>query len=209
MKNMKVLVYGGAEEVERIATFLEDEMPFEVKRMIMSGRTLEMSMAEILRKTEDDLYDSIGRNEVIILADFLTTMATKLALTKKYPNQKFVGYGQGILRTVKKLKKVCVLTTQKIRRLELYQRMKAVCQETKIIEMGSTGWQEMMRKRNVEKIELRRKLESAQGAPILVFHPDLSLARIKELVDWRNEVIDVERELLADVKAALGVKNWT
>jgi len=31
---------------------------------------------------------------------------------------------------------------------------------------------------------------------------------MKEVVDWRNEVVDMEEELLKSVKMELGLKNW-
>ncbi len=204
----KVLVYGGKKNTEAMADFLEEEMLIEVKRLVVEEDFSELSSAGIMEKTEEDLSKEIGREELIVLADPLDALVTGKELRNRYPEQKFVWYGQGIERIIKRLKTIYVLTCQRIRRLEIYQRTKAACQEIKIVESDSAGWKEMTERDVVGKEEIMEKVKSAQGAPILVLSPDLSFRRMKELVDWRGEVIDIEKELLITVKAALGLKNW-
>lgn len=203
---IKVLVYGELESVERIAAFLEKEIPIEVNKLVVKKKFLEMSMAEVMRKTENDLYNLIGKNDLIILTDPMDVMVTGEELRRRYPEQKFVYYGQGLERVVRKLKMIYILTSQKIRRSEAYQRMKARCQDMEIIEPDSVGWIEMMKKKWVDKEEIAEKVKSVQGAPIIVFHPELSLAKMKALIDWRGEVVDIEKVLLTSVKAELGFK---
>ena len=203
---IKVLVYGDSENAERIANFLKAEIPVEVTTLVAKKKFLEMSSAEVMRRTENDLYNLICKNELIVLADPMSVMVAGEELKRRYPEQKFVCYGQGLERIVRKLKKIYILTSQKIRRLEIYQKMKARCQEIEIIEPDSAGWIEMMEKKWVSKEEVMEKMKSVQGAPIIVFHPDLPLPKMKALIDWRGDVVDVEKELLASVKTVLGFK---
>lgn len=205
---ISVLVYGCVESAERIAKVLESEMLVEVRKLVIEGSFSDLSTAEIMKRTEGDLSKVIGRYDLIILADPLDVMASGAELKRKYPEQKFVCYGQGLERVVQKLKTIYILTSQKIRRLEVYQRMKARCQEMKIVELDSVGWKEMMEKKWINKEELMKKIKSVQGAPIIVFHPELSLVRMKEIIDWRGDVVDVERALLKTVQRELGLKNW-
>ena len=180
----------------------------EVEMIPAKDNFLEMSPTEVARRTENDLSNSIGKNELIVFADPVTTMMAEGELKKRYAKQKFVGYGQSLVRVIKKLKTVYILTTQKISRLDLYQRMKGECQGTKIMESGGEEWIELTKKDKVKKEEIMEKVKAAQGAPILVFRPDLSLQKMKEIVDWRGEVVDMEKELLVDIKNELGLKRW-
>ena len=205
---IKVLVYGGEKETEDVANFLESEMPVEVKKLIAKRELKDLSTAEILEITERDLVGIIGKNELIVLANPFGAIATGKELKRRYPEQKFVWYGQGIEREVQKFRMLYVLTSLKIKRLEVYQRMKARCQGIQIVEDDSVGWKEMTEKGKVEKEEVTEKVKSTRGAPIIVFHPELSFSRIREIVDWRGEVIDIERGLLSAIKAILGLKKW-
>ena len=204
---IKVLVYGGRKSVVGVARFLEKEMPVEAEILSPKREFLSLSTAEIAEETESDLYPLIGRNELIILADPLGAVAAKERMENRYPKQKFVGYGQGIARIIKKLKSVYVLVALKIRRLEIYQRLKAECQQTEIRESDGEEWKKLVEDGQISKEEIMEKVKTAQGAPILVFHPELPCFKIKEVVDWRNEVIDMEGELLKIVKAKLGFEN--
>ena len=205
---MKVLVYGCSDNVTAIADYLEQELPIETQKLITEKSFLEMNSAEIIEKTENDLRGSIGENELIVLADPLDALVTINELKRRHPRQKFVCYGQGIERIVGKLKAIYVLTCKKIRQLEVYQRMKARCQEMEIIESDGAGWRELLKKRWIGREEIMEELKSARGAPIVVFHPDLSFTRIREIVDWRGEVVDMEKALLTVIKAELGLKKW-
>ena len=205
---IKVLVYGGRESARRIARFLEKEMPVEAETLIPREEFLELSTAGIVEETENDLYPLIGKKELIGLADPLGAVAAKELMKNWYPKQKFVGYGQGIAQVVKKLKSVYVLVTLKIRRLEIYQRFKAECQQTEIRETDGEEWKELIEDKWASKEEIMEKVRSAQGAPILPFHPKLPCYKIREIVDWRNEVIDMEAELLKAIKTELGLKKW-
>lgn len=205
---MKVLVYGGEKDIESVADFLESEMPVEVRKIIAKRNFAELSTAEILETTERDLMNVIGKNELIVLANPFDAIVTGGELRRRYPKQKFAWYGQGIEREVQKFKMLYVLTSLKIQRLEIYQRMKARCQEIRIVEGDSVGWKEMAEKGRVEKEEVTEKVKSTRGAPIIVFHPELSFTRIREIVDWRGEVVDIERGLLSAIKETLGLKKW-
>lgn len=201
-------MYGGRKDVEWVAELLEREMLLEVKKVIAERDFNDLSTVGILRETEEDLKDMIGWNELIVLANPLSAIIAGKDLVRKYPKQKFVWYGQGIEQTVRKFERLCILTSQKIRRLETYQRMKARCQEIKITEPDPGGWKEITEKDKVEKEEIMEKVKSAQGAPIVVFDSELSFTKVREVVDWRGEVIDMEKGLLLAVKMVLGLKKW-
>lgn len=205
---IKVLVYGGEKNARRAAWFLGREMPLEIKCLTTEKDFLELSTAKIVKETDNALCPLIGRNEVIVLADPLDALATEEILKNRYPEQKFVGYGHGIARLIKRLKAVYVVVAQKIRRMEVYQRIKAECQQTEIRESDGWEWKELIENGTPGKEEIMEKVRSAQGAPIVVFHPEVPCFRMKEVVDWRNEVIDMEEELLKSVKVELGLKNW-
>ena len=205
---MRVLIYGGEKETENIASFLEGEMPVEIKKLIVKRELASLSTAEILDVTERDLMNVIGKSELIVLANPLDAIVAGEELKKRYPEQKFAWYGQGIERVARKFKMLYVLTSSKIQRLEVYQRMKARCQEIQIVEDDSVGWKEITEKGRVEKEEVVEKVKSVQGAPIIVFHPELLFSKVREIVDWRGEVVDIEKGLLLAIRTTLRLKKW-
>ena len=205
---IKVLVYGGKKNALSIGQFLEQRIPVEVNVMTSRMEFSELSTAQIVKETEDALCSQIGRNELIVLADPLDAVVAEETLRTRYPRQKFVCYGQGLTRIIQRLEAVYILVALKIRRLELYQRIKAQCQKTEIRETEGQEWKKLIENRRRTKEEVMRTVRLAQGAPIVVFHPDFSCSEIKEIVDWRNEVIDLEEEILKSAKAELGLMKW-
>ena len=204
----KVLVYGGGKNTDRTAALFEQEMPLVVVKKTLEGDYSRMSTAQILDKMENDLFSRGERGELIVLADPLEGLVAGRELKKRYPRQKIVWYGQGIIRIMARMKTAYVLVSERIRRTEWYQKMKAACQRTSFSEHDGGGWKEMMKQKRIEKMELMEKVRSAQGAPIIVFHSEIPVGWVKEVVDWRNDVVDLEEMLLARVKAELGLKDW-
>ena len=204
---IKVLVYGGKKIVEWVADFLEREIIAEVKKMIPKEDFLELSNAGIWQETEKDLADAIGKNELIVLADPLDAMVMGKELERRYPEQKFAWYGQGVEQMVRKCKALYILASRKIRRMDLYQRTKARCQEIKIMESEPDGWKEIIEKEEVDRGEIIEKVRTAQGAPIFVFDSELLFPKVRDIIDWRGEMIDMEKGLLLVIKDRLGLKG--
>lgn len=204
----KVLVYGGKEDAIRTTQAIEAEVPVEIDCKIARKKFFELSSAEIVEETENDLFPILGENELIVLSNPLDAIVTGDILKSRYPKQKFISYGQGIAQAIKKLKAVYILVSMHIRRRKEYQMIKAECQQTEIRESDGEEWRGLIENRLVSKEEIMERVKSAQGAPIIVFHPELPFYRIKELVDWRNEMVDMEEMLVRAVKAELGLEDW-
>jgi hypothetical protein len=202
-----VLVYGGKKAVEWVAGFLEKEILVEIKRVIHGEDFSEFSDVRIWQETEKDLADAIGRHELIVLADPLNAILMGKELERRYPEQKFAWYGQGVEQMVRKCKRIYILVSSKIRRMELYQRTKARCQEIEIVESDPGEWKEIIEKEDPGKEEIMEKVKLAQGAPIFVFDSGLLFPRVRDVVDWRGEVIDMEKGLLLVIKNRLGLKG--
>lgn len=203
----QILVYGGKRDVDAVATFLEGELPIEAEKMVSTRDFMNLSAAEILEVTEGDIIPIIGEYKIIVLADPLGAMVCQSILSSRYPRQQFVSYGWGMARLIKKLKTVYVLVSMNIRRLEEYQKIKAECQETEVKEPDPTGWVELVRSEWPSKEQITREVKSAQDAPIIVCHPEIPFEKIRDLVDWRGEVMDVKPEMLADLKMKIGMKG--
>lgn len=205
---MKVLVYGGERNAESTAGILEEEMLLEVKKITSIRNFTEMSAAEIMEETEKELSLTARGEELIVLADPLGSALVGRELKRRHPGRKIICYGQGVTKGLRRMRAVYVLATEKVRRSEWYQRMKAACQRTVIREHSGRGWREVVEQKRTDKIEIMEKVKSAQGAPIVVLHPEMAAGRVKEVVDWRNDVVDLEKTLVKKAKTMLGRKNW-
>lgn len=202
----KVLVYGGEESVERTTSLLEKEIPTEIEAIVARRDYSEMNAAGIMEGTERDLFPRMGNDKLIVLADVSVAAIIGTEMHNRYPAQRLVWYGQSLVRVIRKLKRAYILVSLKIRRRETYQRMKAACQGTDLIESDDDGWLELIRKKRIDKMEITEQVKTARGAPIVVLHPDIPIWKMKEIVDWRNEIVDLEAELLESVKGELGLK---
>ena len=205
---MKVIVYGEEKDTAGMLELLNKEIPQEVKRIVTRRNFEDMSAAQIWMRTERDVYPYIGEDSLIVLTHPLGSMVAGSLIERFYPKQKTVWYGKGATKVMKGLKAAYVLVAWKIRRMEIYQQMKAVCQETKIIEHDGEEWKEFIGRTAIDKMEITEKVKSTQGAPIFVLHPEIPVRRVKEIVDWRNEVIDFEEMMLQQIKAKLGIKDY-
>ena len=203
---MRILVYGSRKSVWAIARFLESELPIETEKLISAMEFEGACSAEIDEGTENELRDKIGRYDVIVLADPINALKMNERLNRKYPKQKFVGYGWGLARMIKKYRTIFILASREVRRTEEYQKMKAECQGVEIMESDGGGWIELIRGKCPTKEEIMERVKSACGAPILVLHQGLPWNEVREIVDWRGEVVDMEEQILAGIKAELGLK---
>ena len=203
----QILVYGSEGSTEAVARFLEGELPIEVDRMVSTEDFRDASTRKVLEITEKDVVPIIGKYKIIVLADPLGAMVCESILAKRYPEQRFVSYGWGMAKLIKKLRTVYVLVSMNIRRLEEYQKIKAKCQETEVREPDPAGWVELVRTEWPSKEQIIEEVKSAQDAPIIVCHPELPSDKIRELVDWRGEVMDVKVEMLIDLKNKIGMKD--
>ena len=202
----KVLIYGDIVSVVRAIKSLEI-LPIRVEAVTMRQDYSEFGMAKVVQRIDDDLYKRYNENDLIVLSDPISAAVAKKELKRRHPKQKIVGYGQGIVKLAKEFGRICILVTQRIKRTEIYQKMKAECQGTEIIEPDPINWIEMLKRRWPGKEEKYRLVKSAQGAPIVVFHPKLPFFRVREFVDWRGEVVNMEKALIKTIETELGLIN--
>lgn len=205
MKN--VLVYGDIRSVAWVEKALERELPVKVRSIVATENFMKLSPVEMVQGVEEELKGELGGDEIVVLADPLVATITKAELERRYPKQKIIGYGQGIAGLVQGLEKVHVLVERRIKSSEVYQEMKAKCQQTEIVELDTVGWVELLRERWVTKEEITEQVRSTRGAPIIVFHPELPFRKMQELIDWRNELVDIERLLLDIIRRDLKLRR--
>ena len=204
----KVVVFDCGWGGELIGDFLEEQIPIEVEKVIKykNGQFGEMKDYEITQIAESALEPYIGHCELIVLADTSTTVAIMDHLKYKFPNQKFIGYGEGMPMIVREFKgsRVMILTTESVKYQTKYLLMK-IMTEKEIVQPECIGWSGLIDDGELKTEEIHRIVNSEKVEAVLIYATSFIDVEdeIKASVAPGTAVIDMRQKLLRDVCTAL------
>ena len=186
----KVVVFDSGFAGGVISEMVEQELPVTVIRAHDREHApyAERSEAEIREMTEKALSGFIGRVDLIVLAEPEVALSAGEFLKRKYPEQKFVGYGRELTRVLRRGRafgEVRVLTNRAVRRTTRYQEMKAACADVKVSESVT--------------------LDKFSAGTVVIYATNLlrQKAELKRRTPWQVSVIDMRDSLLRDACRAL------
>lgn len=202
----KILVYDCSMYGQAVCNFLERKLPIRTERIVDEADLQEMSDREILWRVAKKLRPYVGKVPGIVIASPLVVTVVGEELEKIFPRQKFIYLGKDIPSDVGRAEKIGVFVSDRIRRTERYQMMKAACQDAWIDEFNCDKWLRLMEQGwwGQEKIakELRHKL----GVKVILYDQALLLRekQVEEVVDWRGELVDMKSEIIRPLKKVMG-----
>lgn len=196
---IKVVVFDNGRGGEIIGNYIEDELPVEVIKVIDRNRGAykNMKAKEVCERIEMNVKEYIGRARVIVLASPDVSLIAKKYLKTKYPNQQFVGYGDGLEDMVKKVKRAIILTSKQTRKTYEYQKMLPKEYGGELVEMNFVNWNQSVK---------RKIKEFGYGTVILYSTEAISNKEIvQNAMGWRVDVVDLRKILLNDICTALNM----
>lgn len=202
-----VLVFDCGWGGRMIGEYIKQELPVEVRRVTDRRDYGNMDPLEVRDLVAEKLAPHTGAAEVIVLANPVMTLAALESLRRRFPEQKFIGYGGDITELIHDARQVLIFAPEKIRRVEGYQKIKAEC-GTSVVEPDCKKWISMMKSRGIPTAQTAKGVEV--GAKILLLHPDLLFRRrlVEEAVGWRGEVVNMREKMVKDLKEELGLQGW-
>lgn len=206
----EILVYDCKFGRGEIAKYLDDELPFVVER-IYSKTSLEiakMSCKEIFEMVRRDLGRFVGQGKTIVLANPTVALVAGEQLRRRFPQQKFVGCGKRELHgEIGRAERVFVLASKRFKALNEYQSMKAMCQETQILEPDCQKWIDLMDGGWGKSNEAVQEVQSLGGAKVVMCHPRILERRdgVAEMVNWRGELADMRETILSRLRVQYGI----
>ena len=205
----KVLVFDcgfcGAELERRI----RDALPVEVSRVVAKMRRSDDGAAGVTRDICDEIEPYVGTVDVIVITNPILASGTLAELREKFPDQKFVGYDGNLSKTISGASRLLILAPASLRRTEMYQGMKVKCDNIDIVEPDCDRWIRATRYQN--KLTLPDLSDEIKiGARVLILHEGLLLKRnrLKEIIGWRGEIINLEEDITWRVGKACGLTKW-
>lgn len=206
----KVVVFDCGWGGELIGDFLEEQIPVEVEKVIKykDGQFGEMKDYEIAKIAESALAPYVGHCELIVLADTTTTLTLLDRLRSIFPNQKFIGYGEGMPMVVREFKgnRIMVLTTESVKSQTKYLLMK-IMTEKEIVQPECTGWSGLIDDGELKDEEIHRTITSEKAEAVLIYATSFIDVEneIRASVTPGTSVIDMRQKLLRDACTALGL----
>lgn len=212
MKTILIFDYGFSGYL--LSNEIEDMLMVEVKRITAGSDKdlLDKSNYEIIEEMEKELGRYIGLVDVIVIANPIVSMIAKESLESIYPEQLFVGYGWDMPELLKDTKKALVLAPSRMARIGAYQRIKAECDQTDIIESDSNLWLDIIKEDiDIEDTVLMPEIEKAVGGKIIIYNSGLLMMRrrLTEKVGWKVEVVDFFNPMIEKLCRVLNLKTET
>lgn len=206
----EIIVYDFEFGSQELADYLERELPVVVTRMIDPRKISECDNREVQEMVVEAVRPYIGRAEVIVVTNPLVVAVALERLRGEFPRQIFVGYGQKMEGLISRMEKVFVLAPGRMKRMEMYQKMKAKCQETEINELDPARWMGLIKRGWLAKEEMTEEAKRLGGAKVVIIDPEMVVyeQKVEEMVGWRGEVVDMKAELLRQVKTEMGLEKW-
>lgn len=201
----QVVVFGSKISEDIIGNMIEDNLPVEVIKV--ESRRAEQIISEtesaIREQTEEELLPYIGKVDAIILCESEITLSSLQFLRDKYPRQEFVGYGQDLVRIMKRERNVRVLLPRSVKKMTRYQKMKSECFGIEISE-SEYDFEEIPIPGVAERI-----LEGFVSGLVIIYTPVLICIedQLKERVKWRGTVVDMCGSLFRETCKALDFRG--
>ena len=201
----QVVVFGSKTSEDIIGNMIEDNLPVEVTKI--SSDKAEQIIGEtesaIREQTEEELLPYIGKVDAIVLCEPEMTLSSVQFLRDKYPKQEFVGYGQDLVRVMRREQNVRVLLPHTVRRMTRYQKMKSECFGVEISE-SEYDFEEIPDPSFTERF-----LDGFVNGLIVIYTPALICLedQLKERTKWRATVIDMCGSLFRETCKALNFRG--
>lgn len=195
---------------EIIGDFIAEEIPFRVEKVIdyKNAQYGEKDFEEMKELVERALLKYIGRTKVIVLADAVMALELMDYLREKYPRQRFVGYGRGLVKMIRMMgmKRVMVLTTSGVKNQVMFKKMEKMA-GVKMVEPECREWGKKIDDGEMMEGEVRRTVEKFRGDAVVIYATGFLDVEetIKKYVKKRMKVVDMKGVLLRDVCEALGL----
>ena len=195
-----------------VGGYLERELPIRVRSIVLgrevnwtgqNKRTLEMKAVELVRPY-------VGTVKVIVIANPVVALITGATLRREFPQQKIVGYEQGLAELLRETQRIFVLAPKEIRAAEQYQQLKAENSSTQVVEPDPTRWRWIIERGWLAADEKIKEIENLHGGKVVVFDTEmLPLMRdVEDMVGWRGEVVDLREKIVVMLKEELGLTAW-
>lgn len=204
----QVVVFGHKVSENVIGRMIEENLPVEVIKVMSSKDDdyLGNTESEIREQTELMLRPFIGKVNVIILCEPEIAFSAQTFLSKKYPYQKFVGYGQNLPNLLKNKQTARVLLSKSVKKMTRYQEIKSEFTNMEISER-EFSLKERQHVRSRDLIDYATR--DFSGGLIIIYTPDL--IRMKSLIEkkftWRADVVDMRPSLLRETCLALNLRG--
>ena len=200
---IKVLVFDATLAAISVGSYIEEELPVEVEKIVDdSCHTKEEVAARI------SFY--IGRVDVVVLAGSLLSAKCAEYLERRYPAQKFIFFGANLPEVIAKSEEVSILTPRELRHMDYYQLQKAQCQGWKIRELDCERWAGIIRERSLRWEEMIMcEVEGSIGMKLIINSPELVAVydELERVLDWRVNLIDLRKEIVAELKRYFTMKE--
>ena len=205
----RILVYDCSLFGRTLGKFLEQELGVGVEAVVDFSRLQEMSDREICRHVAEKIRPYMAEKAGIVIASPLVVAVVAGELEKIFPKKKFVYYGRGALDKINVEERVTILTLERIRRTERYQTLKAGWQGAEIDEPNCGEWLGLMDQGWWGGKKIAKNFEHKLGMKVMIYHQAFLLREkeVKEIVDWRGELVDVKREIVAPVREIIRLDN--
>ena len=208
--NTDVVVFDCGWGGEIIGDFIAEEIPFRVEKVIdyKNAQYGEKDFGEMKELAEKALVNYIGKVRVIVLADTVMALELMEYLREKYPDQKFVGYGRGLVKMIRMMRaeRVMILTTNGVKRQEMFKKMEQMA-GVKMVEPECRGWGQKIDEGEMTESEVRRAVGRFQGDVIVIYATGFLDVEenIKKYAKKQTKVVNMKGILLKDVCEALGL----
>ena len=206
----KVLVYDYSVYGQTLCQYLEDELPIRTERIVDSADIEKMSDREIFWHVIEKIRPFIGKVIGVVIASPLVVAVAAGELEKLFPRQKFLYYGGGVLNGLRRIDqmglnqgdKIGIFVGDRIRRTRRYQASKAACQEMEVDELDCAKWLDLLDKGWLSQNDIIEEFRHRLGMKIVLCHQSMLIRenRLREMVDWRGEIINLEKEIVLPLK---------
>lgn len=201
----QVVVFGSKAGEDVIGDMIEANLPVEVIKVETQKDAPyhERTESEIREWTEAELSPFIGCVDVIVLCEPEIAFSSSHFLRTKYPDQKFVSYGQSLPRLLQRERRAKIILSHATRRMTRYQEIKSACFGMDISEGEYDPSQEIsgpLPPKSIEEI-----VGDFLDGTLIIYTPSLIFAKeqLKQRLRWRASVIDMRESLFRETCAAL------
>ncbi|MBQ3309803.1 hypothetical protein IJG78_03990 [Candidatus Saccharibacteria bacterium] len=202
-----VLIVDGGKGAKVVGEYIEQELPVEtIPISIECEKMTEGEVADTLMNAIRPYKRTVG---VAVLMGGYLTRGVERTLACRLPEIDFVNFDDGFCRLAGNEERVMIVTSGEIRRSEEYQTEKAKMQECEIVELDFEEWRKAA-SGDSEAIRRVQQETISQSAAKIIIHSTEILAeidKVKQIIDWRAEIIDMRIETAKRVEKSLGMRQ--
>lgn len=206
---INILVFGLGAEVALVAGYIERELPVEVKAVIDDKKKYKLSSAQSVQELiRERIAQNIEDIDVVVLVGTIITDVSLDFLAQKFPKKKFMKYGCGLAELINGNERIMVLSNEKLDLENRYRWAWWREQNRKIKELNVKKWEKKIINGGKDLKEfIQRETKGFRGEKLVIAAPELLKVeeKIREIVGWRAEVVDLCPELVVELAEILGI----